>query len=304
MIALIFFYNLLITLTFVILALSFLQLYRLKHKSIYVWICVMFGCFFGDNLLVYMHELLPGFSDYYTATTIHYYLGSIIGILILFSYRRILLADANCSISRRELFCWLALLLLTLFLCIPALGCPRKLRTVLSALISLTVFSLGLYTRLKQRQQHYHIGLPLVAISLALQLWEALERLLDGFGLDLWISDRYLSVEVLSILFSGFGIHHLCLLSKEQNNAPLPKPTEFGLQLDTFRQRLGLTQREQEVLTLLVQGLSNREIGEKLFISEGTVKTHIHNIYQKAGVSSRLQLMKVLSDHSAPLRQT
>jgi DNA-binding NarL/FixJ family response regulator len=50
-----------------------------------------------------------------------------------------------------------------------------------------------------------------------------------------------------------------------------------------------LSPRESEVLHALVQGLSNREIGEQLFISETTVKLHISNIYRKLGVKSRSQ---------------
>jgi LuxR family maltose regulon positive regulatory protein len=50
-----------------------------------------------------------------------------------------------------------------------------------------------------------------------------------------------------------------------------------------------LSERELEVLRLIVAGMSNREIAEKLIIGEGTVKTHINNIYSKLDVQSRTQ---------------
>ena len=50
-----------------------------------------------------------------------------------------------------------------------------------------------------------------------------------------------------------------------------------------------LTSREKEILELLVQGLANKEIAEKLFVSIDTVKTHLKNIFHKLNVSSRLQ---------------
>jgi DNA-binding NarL/FixJ family response regulator len=52
---------------------------------------------------------------------------------------------------------------------------------------------------------------------------------------------------------------------------------------------LGLTQRESEVLELLVQGMSNRAIARKLFIGEETVKSHARGIYRKLGVEDRGQ---------------
>jgi DNA-binding NarL/FixJ family response regulator len=51
----------------------------------------------------------------------------------------------------------------------------------------------------------------------------------------------------------------------------------------------GLTEREHEVLTLISEGLNNREIAEKLFISEKTVKTHVSSILGKLGVADRTQ---------------
>src|SRR6266853_1867761 len=48
--------------------------------------------------------------------------------------------------------------------------------------------------------------------------------------------------------------------------------------------------REKEIVQLVAQGYRNKEIGEKLFISEQTVKNHLHNIFDKLGVSDRLEL--------------
>ena len=61
------------------------------------------------------------------------------------------------------------------------------------------------------------------------------------------------------------------------------KPSRHGLPLDP------LSEREQEVLALLVAGLSNDEIAARLFITTGTAKWHVHNIYQKLDVGSRAQ---------------
>jgi DNA-binding CsgD family transcriptional regulator len=54
----------------------------------------------------------------------------------------------------------------------------------------------------------------------------------------------------------------------------------------------GFTDRERELVPLLLEGLSNDEIGARLFISSHTVKNHITAIYRKAGVSNRLELLR------------
>jgi DNA-binding NarL/FixJ family response regulator len=51
-----------------------------------------------------------------------------------------------------------------------------------------------------------------------------------------------------------------------------------------------LSAREREVVGLVCQGFRNKEIAEKMFISEQTVKNHLHNIFDKLGVSDRLEL--------------
>jgi len=56
------------------------------------------------------------------------------------------------------------------------------------------------------------------------------------------------------------------------------------------RGRSPLSQREREIVSLVAQGFKNKEMAEKMFISEQTVKNHLHNIFDKLGVSDRLEL--------------
>lgn len=58
-----------------------------------------------------------------------------------------------------------------------------------------------------------------------------------------------------------------------------------------------LTQRESEIVGLVSQGLSNKQIGDNLFISHITVRHHLTSIFEKAGVSSRLQLIIYAYSH-------
>jgi two-component system nitrate/nitrite response regulator NarL len=52
-----------------------------------------------------------------------------------------------------------------------------------------------------------------------------------------------------------------------------------------------LTMREREIARLVVIGLKNKSIADKLQLSEGTVKIHLHNIYRKLGIRNRMALL-------------
>ncbi len=61
-----------------------------------------------------------------------------------------------------------------------------------------------------------------------------------------------------------------------------------------------LTTREHELVRLVAEGLANKQIARKINISEGTVKIHLHNIYQKLGVSNRTALTTLAHRSLAP----
>jgi DNA-binding CsgD family transcriptional regulator len=69
---------------------------------------------------------------------------------------------------------------------------------------------------------------------------------------------------------------------------------KHSLNYEGVAERFTLSKREVEVVRLICEGFTNREIGEKLYISEHTVKDHIKNIMRKMEVASRNELVAVL----------
>jgi NarL family two-component system response regulator LiaR len=105
---------------------------------------------------------------------------------------------------------------------------------------------------------------------------------------------------LIAILFAGAGIWLGTRLLAPRERivdriveiavpaAPTPK---FAAD-DIARERLGITRRELEILELVARGLSNREIGETLFVSENTVKTHCSRAFDKLGARRRTEAVQ------------
>jgi len=78
----------------------------------------------------------------------------------------------------------------------------------------------------------------------------------------------------------------------EGQQAPASRGEQFVLN-ERKREELGITPRELEILALVAEGLSNREIAEKLFVSENTVKTHCSRAFDKLGAKRRTQAVQL-----------
>lgn len=105
---------------------------------------------------------------------------------------------------------------------------------------------------------------------------------------------------LIAILFAGTGIWlgTRLLAPRERIVDRIVKvvapaaPTPNFVADDTARERLGITRRELEILELVARGLSNREIGETLFVSENTVKTHCSRAFDKLGARRRTEAVQ------------
>ena len=73
------------------------------------------------------------------------------------------------------------------------------------------------------------------------------------------------------------------------------------LRLDRLRREgIAFTEREREIAELVVEGLANKEIAKKLYMSEGTVKNYVSVIYQKIGTNDRLRAIAFLKEYMRP----
>jgi two-component system, NarL family, response regulator LiaR len=120
-----------------------------------------------------------------------------------------------------------------------------------------------------------------------------------------WTEYRFLVIEhsieiyggLIAATFAVLGIWlGLKLTGKQQRivvrEVPVPAGAPF-IPDERKREDLGITRREFEILELIAQGMSNREIAEKLFVSENTVKTHSSRVFDKLGAKRRTQAVQL-----------
>jgi ATP/maltotriose-dependent transcriptional regulator MalT len=122
-----------------------------------------------------------------------------------------------------------------------------------------------------------------------------------------WIEYRYLIVEhsfeiygaLIAILFAVVGIWLGNKLTTPRQQIVIKEvlipatPSATFILNEQKQEALGITRRELEILTLVAQGMSNREIAGKLYVSENTVKTHCSRAFDKLGARRRTQAVQL-----------
>jgi two-component system, NarL family, response regulator LiaR len=135
-------------------------------------------------------------------------------------------------------------------------------------------------------------GVFIAALKLIEYRFLVVERSLEIYG------------AVVALLFSALGIWlglrlthaRMAGVTRESGavkEAPVAAPAVAPFVRDTARQQsLGITRRELEILELIAAGLSTREIAERLFVSENTVKTHASRLFGKLSAERRTQAVR------------
>ena len=147
---------------------------------------------------------------------------------------------------------------------------------------------------LKKYKQVFLYAASLVAILILLQVLQY-KFVLINHSFEIYIFS-------IAIIFTGLGIWLALKLVKpkkeiqtivvEKNVFVKELSEEEVKAMVAERQKLGLSTREQEVLQLMAEGLSNQEIAERLFLSVPTVKTHSSKLFEKLDVKRRTQAVE------------
>lgn len=145
-------------------------------------------------------------------------------------------------------------------------------------------------------------------VSALLVMWDLNQVIVDTglyfgrFGKSAWLLERFdptgpamLVIALMVFLFvfrEDFSPMYFVQEEEEQADS-----------LDVIAENHRLTVRECEVMKLMYEGYNNPEIAEELYISRNTVKKHIQSIYEKMGVSNRMELVHIVNSRS-PVKQS
>lgn len=128
----------------------------------------------------------------------------------------------------------------------------------------------------------------IVALKLSEYRFLVVEHSLEIYGL------------LVALLFAALGIWLGLKLTRTTERlvireVPVPVDAPFAINSASV-ERLGVTPRELEILRLIAEGLSNREIAERLYVSENTVKTHSANLFTKLSARRRTQAVQIAKE--------
>ena len=130
-------------------------------------------------------------------------------------------------------------------------------------------------------------GLLIVLLKLIEYRFLVMERSLEIYG------------GLVALVFASVGIWLGLKFAKTKETVvvrEVPVPTREFIMDEARLETLGITAREFEILELIAGGMSNREIAEKLFVSENTVKTHSSRLFDKLSAKRRTQAVQIAKE--------
>lgn len=301
------FYNTLLTSILAMSVAGAYYLYVREGRRVFAALGVMFAVYLLDNTVVFATESIEAFAVAYDQMFISSPAFKTIYFLILMGC----LLYVCYSIMRPRSpvpFYVITGVYVVLMICAPLItdDCwmvwvfylPTQL-----IFIGVSIWGLAVIKKRKMQYQRPFYGTfrRILAFMLAMGTLILIEDTVVIFCYDVYsgsgtdINNRNWSENILFLILAGFLIKYtIVVLGSGEKNLLGPLSSEVArprTAMEMFSQNHNLTERETEILAQLLVGRSQQEICDELTIALGTVKTHIHNVYQKTGVAKRSQLM-------------
>ena len=286
-----FFYSYALTLLTAAVFVGFGALYIRRKKRLHLLVALLFGLYLIDIMFLWMVEFIPEFAGLFQdMQTGHPFLYTLFNTLIILTYRAILGDLLDHPISNVEAAFWL--------LCFVGIIAEWSIKNDLYRVAADLIFpytlqiwtivsAFWIYARQRDVVERSR-GRAAIFFAIVYSTCEILEIISTSNTL------RSIFFEALGLIYTVSGVIYLWQRVRENRQQVL------NMQPLAFAQEHDLTRREGEILKLLLEHKTNREIGEELCISTGTVKTHVRHIYEKIGVTSREELYDAAASTAVP----
>ena len=303
-------FNVILTFIFACSTACAVLMYRMKKLPGFLAIMAIFLSYVADNAIVFCTELIPAFADIYDRMFLETPSIKTVCFIVRISCMLFLLSRTMPKFSMTAVLVLTALHAFTL-ICVPLIGSPDWMVYLYYFSSQITIICVCIWALIQLRNMkdpetsmadhRFRLVLLYFLVMTALVL---IEDTYVIFFVDVYtikglsIFNRNISENLLFVGFAiGFCVYtwknvnellvHAASLEEESAAEPMPTVDAISAFVESFN----LTERENEILRCLLDGKSHQEISQTLVIALGTVKTHTHNIYAKAGVANRSQII-------------
>lgn len=322
-------YDVILVIVFTAVVAIAVCLYMMRKRHIAIPVIGLYAFYLIDTLIIFMTEALPAFNQWYEAGFVY---SPSIKTIVFIGVAFFSLSIWNALLSRKfSMVQTLILVALGLYCLIIPLMQTSALKSWLFFL-SYQVFTFlsaiyGLW-KLKHLDNADYEGpfdwiRVMLILTIIFSVLIVVEDTIVIFNFDSYVVGetsiyaRNMSEDILRMIYTvfffrlfvkqfrrtwmtapddyagGVAAESYGELEPEAEPQPLNSPEALqDYKKLKFAQQLCLTEREVEVFAEMLEGKTNQQISDILHISMGTVKAHIHNIFQKAGVTHRYELLR------------
>lgn len=189
----------------------------------------------------------------------------------------------------------MALMFLSMLVQIPfGLSSPLLLRQAIYLSVAWTMVCLGL-ALIRTPLANFHASYRLLVYGIGWCTLSFVPLSLVEYLIMLTGTKSFHPLSLEYLFYLGCNVVIVLASLKALKKSPSSQDS-FGIYTENQGKRFSLTKREVEMANLIAQGKTNKEIASCLGISEATVRTHIYNLFQKVGASSRIELLNLLHD--------
>lgn len=303
----IFLYNILLIVLYSTTMAFAINSYLKEKNKVFLLISLYLAFFIFDNVIIYMTEFINSFAQSYDQS----FMSAPAIKTIIFMGNAFFSAAIIAHLRKEKLkpFHYGLLIALAVWMILIPLMANSAFKVWLYYLGNqVFLFYLGFYcwrgTKKDLPELNKGYLKKLMIINLLFSVLIVLEDSFVIFNIDQYSSlttkiyNRSISEDIFSITICLL-LFHFFLKNREENNDEPVEEQEEKLLVQRFCHAHQFTQRESEVFELLLFHCTNQEIADQLFLSLGTVKTHVHNIFIKLEIKKRTQIFPLFEEYQA-----